>query len=70
MRECKDFVKAVRYKLGCALLVFAELYILCSAQLQRGNTFQQAEIHSENIPYPPWGGRILFVELVSRKKSI
>lgn len=49
MRECKDFVKAIRYELGCALLVFADLYILCRLQFLRVNTSQQPEIHSETI---------------------
>lgn len=44
--EGKDFVKAMRQELACAVLVLAELLVLYSSQPQRLNTFQQPEIHS------------------------
>lgn len=43
--ECEDYVKAIRCDMTCAMLGFAELWVLCGSQAQRVNDFNNPEMH-------------------------
>lgn len=37
--ECEEYVKAIRHDMACAILGFAEQWVLCGSQVQRVNDF-------------------------------
>lgn len=49
--ECEDYVKAIRHDMACAVLGFAELWVLCGSQVQRANDFnnQKATMYPLDI---------------------
>lgn len=49
----EDYVKAVRQDMACAVLGFAELWVLCGSQAQRVNDFNNQKTTTYQLNFLP-----------------
>lgn len=51
--ECEHYVKAIRRDMACAMLGFAELWVLCGSQAQRVNDFNNQKTTTYQLNFLP-----------------